>query len=71
MRCSRFAACASESPPTGDMERAVHDDILHRVSPDRLELEAEEAGLRRAGRRQISSGPNEADSAVVLLEVPA
>ena len=57
--------------PDGQMERAVHDDILHRVSPDRLELEAEEAGLRRAGRRQISSGPNEADSAVVLLEVPA
>jgi hypothetical protein len=52
------------------MERGVHDDILHRVSPDRLELEAEEAGLRRAGRRQISSGPDEADSAVILLEVP-
>jgi precorrin-6B methylase 2 len=57
--------------PDGRMERTVHDDILHRVSPDRLELEAEEAGLRRAGRRQLSSGPNEADSAVVLLEAPA
>ena len=57
--------------PDGQMERTVWDDILHRVSPDRLELEAEEAGLRRAGRRQLSSGPNEADSAVVLLEVPA
>jgi hypothetical protein len=56
--------------PDGQMERTVHDDLLHRVSPDRLELEAEETGLRRAGRRQISSGPNEADSAVVLLEVP-
>jgi predicted O-methyltransferase YrrM len=56
--------------PDGDMERTVHDDLLHRVSPDRLELEAEESGLRRAGRRQISSGPNEADSTVVLLEVP-
>jgi hypothetical protein len=52
------------------MERSVHDELLHRVSPDRLELEAEEAGLHRAGRRQISSGPNEADSTVVLLEVP-
>jgi hypothetical protein len=57
--------------PGGQLERTVHDDVLHRVSPDRLELEAEEAGLRRAGRRQISSGPNEADSTVVLLEVPA
>jgi hypothetical protein len=57
--------------PEGHIERTVHDDLLHRVSPDRLELEAEEAGLRSAGRRQISSGPNEADSTVVLIEGPA
>ncbi|HEY7122138.1 MAG TPA: class I SAM-dependent methyltransferase [Solirubrobacterales bacterium] len=57
--------------PEGEMERTVQDDVLNRVSPDRLELEAEESGLRRAGRRQISSGPAEADSTVVLLEVPA
>lgn len=57
--------------PEGQMERTVHDDTLHRVSADRLELEAQEAGLRRAGRRQLSSGPNEADSTVVLLEAPA
>jgi predicted O-methyltransferase YrrM len=57
--------------PEGQMERTVQDDILHRVSPDRLELEAKEAGLRSAGRRQLSSGPNEADSTVVLLEAPA
>jgi predicted O-methyltransferase YrrM len=56
--------------PDGEMQRTVKDDVLHRVSPDRLEVEAEEAGLRRAGRRQISSGPDEADSTVVLLEVP-
>jgi predicted O-methyltransferase YrrM len=57
--------------PEGQMERTVQDDILHRVSPDQLELEAKEAGLRSAGRRQLSSGPNEADSTVALLEVPA
>ncbi len=57
--------------PDGRLERTVHDDVLQRVSPERLEHEAEELGLRPAGRRQISSGPNEADSAVVLLEVPA
>lgn len=57
--------------PEGRMERTVHDEILHRVSPERLELEAEDAGLRPVGRRQISSGPDEADSTVVLLEVPA
>jgi precorrin-6B methylase 2 len=57
--------------PEGRMERTVQDEILRRVSPDRLELEAGEACLRRAGRRQIRSGPNEADSTAVLLEVPA
>lgn len=57
--------------PGGQLERTIQDDILHRVSPDRLELEAEEVGISRAGRRQISSGPNEADSTVVLLGVPA
>jgi predicted O-methyltransferase YrrM len=57
--------------PDGQMERTVQDDVLYRVSPDGLELEAEGVGLRRAGRRQISSGSDEADSTVVLLEVPA
>jgi hypothetical protein len=57
--------------PEGKMERDVHDEILFRVSPDQLEAEGTEAGLRPAGRRQISSGPNEADSVVVLLEVPS
>ena len=57
--------------PEGWMERTVQDEILRRVTPDRLELEAEEVCLRRAGRRQIRSGPNEADSTAVLLEVPA
>jgi predicted O-methyltransferase YrrM len=57
--------------PDGKMERDVHDEILFRVSPDQLEAEGTEAGLRPAGRRQISSGPNEADSVVVLLEVPS
>jgi len=57
--------------PGGDIERTVKDEILHRLSPERLEQEGEEAGLRRAGRRQVSSGPNEADSIVILLEVPS
>ena len=57
--------------PDGRMQRTVQDETLPRVAPDRLELEAEEAGLRPAGRRQIRSGPNEADSTVVMLEVPA
>jgi SAM-dependent methyltransferase len=57
--------------PDGRLERTVQDEILYRVDAERLELEAEEAGLQRAGRRQISSGPNEADSVVVTLGVPA
>jgi precorrin-6B methylase 2 len=56
--------------PDGQMEREIHDEVLLRLTPERLEEEAGEAGLRPAGRRQISSGPNEADSTVVLLEVP-
>ncbi|MGH2957438.1 MAG: hypothetical protein ACRDL6_10635, partial [Solirubrobacterales bacterium] len=54
--------------PSGEMERAVHDDVLHRLSPDRLELEAEEAGYRPGGRVSVRSGPEEADSVLVLLE---
>jgi precorrin-6B methylase 2 len=57
--------------PEGRMEREVHDEILFRLSPEDLEGEAVAAGLHPAGRRQISSGPNEADSIVVLLEAPA
>jgi hypothetical protein len=57
--------------PEGGMERQVHDEVLLRLAPERLEEEAKAEGLRTAGRRQISSGPNEADSTVVLLEVPA
>src|SRR5918996_738273 len=54
--------------PEGAMQRSIHDEVLNRLSPARLEIEAEEVGFRPAGRRQISSGPNEADSTVVLLQ---
>jgi precorrin-6B methylase 2 len=53
--------------PEGEMERTVHDEILHRVGAEGLRAEAEAAGFGAAGFRQISSGPNEADSTVVLL----
>jgi SAM-dependent methyltransferase len=56
--------------PEGRMERQVHDEILHRISPELLEQEGAAAGLRPVGRRQIRSGPNEANSTVVMLEVP-
>ena len=56
--------------PEGRMERDIHDEVLHRVDADTLEREAEAAGFRPAGRRQISSGENEADSTVVLLGAP-
>jgi SAM-dependent methyltransferase len=56
--------------PEGKMDRSVHDDVLHRISPEQLEEEAEGAGWRPAGRRQIVYGPDEADSVVVLLEAP-
>jgi precorrin-6B methylase 2 len=56
--------------PDGEMQRSIHDEVLNRLSPERLEIEAEEVGFLPAGRRQISSGPNEADSTVVILEAP-
>jgi precorrin-6B methylase 2 len=61
----RLRECVS---PEGNMKRAVNDETLHRVDAGALEREAEEAGFRPAGRRQISSGENEADSIAVLLE---
>ena len=57
--------------PDGRMERDIHDEILHRIEPEALEREGTDAGLRPAGRRQITSGESEADSAVVLLEAPS
>jgi precorrin-6B methylase 2 len=56
--------------PEGRIERQVHDELLYRVSPERLEGEAEGVGLAPAGRLQITYGPDEADSTVVLLEAP-
>jgi precorrin-6B methylase 2 len=57
--------------PDGRMEREIHDEVLHRVDPDMLEREATEAGFGVAARRQIHSGEAEADSTVVVLEVPS
>jgi predicted RNA methylase len=57
--------------PEGQMERDIHDEILHRIDPDSLENEAAVAGFTPKDRRQISSGEDEADSTVVLLEAPA
>jgi SAM-dependent methyltransferase len=57
--------------PDGRMERSVHDDVLGRISAARLEGEGRSAGLTVRDRRQITYGPNEADSAVVMLEVPS
>lgn len=56
--------------PEGQMERAIHDEILYRIDPEALEREALEAGFTSAGRRQISSGENEADSTAVLMVAP-
>ena len=56
--------------PAGELERSIHDDVLHRLSPDLLEREGADAGLRAVGRRPISSGPAEADSVAVILEAP-
>ena len=53
--------------PGGDLVRRVHDDVLHRLSPETLEEEAERADLRAAGRRVVPANEFEAGSIVVLL----
>jgi hypothetical protein len=56
--------------PQGDMTRRVHDDVLFRVSPDELEAQAADVGLRAAGREQVPSSEHEAGSVIVILERP-
>lgn len=56
--------------PGGEIERSVHDELLHRLAPEALEAEAERAGFAPRERTPIRSGPAEADSIVVLLEAP-
>jgi precorrin-6B methylase 2 len=59
-----------EVSPDGAIDREVHDELLHRLSPDGLEAEGTAAGFEVTGRRVVNSGPSEADSIVVLLEKP-
>ncbi|CAN5462768.1 hypothetical protein BH20ACT15_BH20ACT15_08660 [soil metagenome] len=54
--------------PAGEIERGVHDELLHRISPEELEAEAGEAGFVPRERRPITSGSDEADSIAVVLE---
>jgi hypothetical protein len=56
--------------PGGEIERSVHDELLHRLDPAALEAEAEAVGLAPRERRPIRSGPAEADSIAVILERP-
>ncbi len=56
--------------PAGALDRSVHDETLQRLTPEALEREGERAGFKPAPRRRISYGPGEADSLLVLLEVP-
>jgi precorrin-6B methylase 2 len=57
--------------PEGHMERDIHDEVLHRLDPEALELEATDAGFTPKDRLRISSGEDEADSTVVLMEASA
>ncbi len=56
--------------PEGVLNRSVHDETLYRLPAETLEGEGERAGLRPGARRRISYGEGEADSLVVVLEVP-
>jgi len=54
--------------PEGELSRAVHDDVLHRASPEGVEAAGAALGLRVRERRSIPAGPGEAGSVVVMLE---
>lgn len=54
--------------PDGELSDAVNEVRLRMLSADRLEREAEEAGLRPAGRRAIPETDAHVGSTVVLLE---
>ena len=56
--------------PDGAIERSVEDELLHRLDPVALEAEAASVGLAALERREIRSGPAEADSIAVILERP-
>jgi SAM-dependent methyltransferase len=53
--------------PDGELTRRVEDELLHRISPEKLELDAEQAGFEALERRPIVSGPREADSIAVVM----
>lgn len=57
--------------PAGELERSVHDELLHRLSPEKLELDASQAGFQPVTRRELRSGPNEADSIAVVVGRPS
>ena len=55
--------------PSGELSEELYSVRLDSVSPEQLEREAAEAGLRPAGRRAVGSTPDHVGSTVVLLEV--
>jgi SAM-dependent methyltransferase len=65
LRVRRLRECVD---PAGEITRSVHDEILHRITPEAFEAEAEAAGFAARERRPIASGPDEADSIAVILE---
>ncbi len=69
-RSLRMRRVRERVSPGGDLVRRVHDDLLHRLSPDQLEEEARQAGLRPLERISVRSGPSEADSVVVQATAP-
>jgi SAM-dependent methyltransferase len=54
--------------PEGELTESRHDVRLDVVEPERLEAEAEAAGLVPAGRRAVDPTPDHVGSVVVLLE---
>jgi SAM-dependent methyltransferase len=56
--------------PAGELTEDVDEVRLQVLSADTLEAEAEEAGMRPVGRREIAATDAHVGSTVVLLEAP-
>jgi SAM-dependent methyltransferase len=54
--------------PGGDLVRRAHDDVLHRLPPERFLDEARAAGLVPVENREIASSEYEAGSILLVLE---
>jgi SAM-dependent methyltransferase len=67
-RSLRMRRLRERVSPSGDLVRKVHDDLLHRLRPEKLEAEAGAVGLKPTGRLEVAPSAYEAGAIAVILE---